>query len=59
MGSTKKSDHEKKSSWASVQYTYINELMLCLHWGKSTNLKGVKIPRSAALQVAKYMRTVK
>ena len=61
--STKKCDHGCdqvliKSSWRCV-YPYISELMLCLHQGKIMNVKWVKIRSLAALQVAKYMRTVK
>ena len=47
-----------KSSWRCV-YPYISELMLCLHQDKTMNVKWVKIRSLAALQVAKYMRTVK
>ena len=60
-GSTKKCDQDCdqaliKSSWVSV---YISELMLWLHQGKFVNIKWVKTTSLAALQVAKYMRTVK
>ena len=42
-----------------IGFTYISELMLYLNWGKFVNVKLVKIPRLAVLQVAKCMRTVK
>ena len=48
-----------KSSWGSVLSIYISEFILWLHQGKFANIKWEKIPSLAALQVAKYMRTVK
>ena len=42
-----------------IEYTYISELMLWLHWGKSVNVKCIKIQSLAAVEVAKYMKTVK
>ena len=56
-GSTKKCDHE--CDWAFKKSTYVSELMLWLHWGKFVNVKWVNLPSLAALEVAKYMRTVK
>ena len=61
----KKCDHDYdqaliKSSIGSVKnYTYISKFMLWLHWGKFDNIKWVKIPSLAALQAAKYIKTVK
>ena len=53
------SSTHKKQLGICIEYTYISELMLWLHQGKFVNIKWVKIPSLAALQVAKYMRTVK
>ena len=58
VGSTKKCDHEKKA--AGDLYSIHTLMSWCFPTlGKFINLKWVKIPSSAALQVAKYMRTVK
>ena len=59
-GNAKKWDHNCdlaliKRSWGSVLYTYISELMLWLHRGKFMKVKRVKIPNSAAFQVANYI----
>ena len=39
-----------------IEYKYIIEVMLWLHRGKCVNIKRVKAPSLAALQVAKYTR---
>ena len=36
-----------------IEYTYISELMLWLHWGKFVNLKCLKLRALAALKIAK------
>ena len=44
-GSTKKCDHDndqaliKKQQGSCIEYIYISELMLWLHWGKFVNVK--------------------
>ena len=64
-GITKKCDHacdqalKKKQLGICIEYTYISELMLWLHWGKFVIVKWVKTPSLAVLQVDKYMRTKK
>ena len=62
--STKKWDHNCdqgliKSSWRSAGYTCSSEFMLRLHRGKFVNVKWGKTTILAALQVAKYIKTVK
>ena len=62
---TEKCNHDcdqafiKKYLGVCIEYTYISESMLWLHRGEFVNIEWVKIPRSAALKVTKYMRTVK
>ena len=63
-GSTEKCDHDwssthKRQLGICIEYTYISELRVWVHRGKFSNLKLVKIPSLATLQVAEYMRTVK
>ena len=64
IASTKKCDHDcdqafiKSLLWGSVWYTYINELTFWLYGVTFPDLKWVKIPSLAAVQVAKYMRAV-
>ena len=53
------SSTHKKQLGICIKYTYITELMIWLHQSKFVNIKWVKIPSLAALQVAKYMKTVK
>ena len=50
------SSTHKKQLRIFIEYAYI--LMLRLHQGNFVNVKWVKIPSLAALQVAKYLRTV-
>ena len=63
-GSMEKCNHNwssthKKQLGICIVYTYISELMLLLHQGKFVNIKWVKILSLAALEVDKYVRTVK
>ena len=50
---------QKKQLEICIKYAYISEFMLRQHEGKFVNVKLVKIPSLAPLQVAKYIKTVK
>ena len=45
----------KKQLGICIEYTYISEFMLWLHWGKFVNIKWIKIP-SLAAQGSKYIK---
>ena len=47
----------KKQVKICIEYTFISEFRL--HRGNFVNVKWVKIPSLAALQVAKYIKTIK
>ena len=53
------SSTHKKQLGICIEYKYISEFMLWLPQGKFVKKKKKKIPSLAALQVAKYMITVK
>ena len=52
------SSTHKKQLGICIEYTCISDLRLWLHRGKFGNVKWVRIPSLAAVQVAKYMKTV-
>ena len=49
--------HSLKQVGFCIEYTYISEFMLWLHWDK--NMIRVKISSLAVLQVAKYIKALK
>ena len=49
----------KKQQKICIEYAFISEFMLRIYRGNFVNVKEVKIPSLAVLQVAKYIKTAK